>query len=50
MVTAGTPFIHIGYGAWAWRIFDLQVRQIEARSTDKFIYLPVQMTAARHAE
>jgi hypothetical protein len=49
MAAAGAPFIHIGHGAEAWRVFHLQVRQIEASQTDKFIYLPVQMTVSGHA-
>ena len=49
MASACAPFIHIGHGAWAWRVLHLQVRQIEAGQTDKFIYLSIQMTAARHA-
>ena len=43
------PFIHIGHGASAQRVLHLQVHQIEAGQTAKFIYLPIQMTAARHA-
>ena len=38
---ARAPLIHIGHGAGPWRVFHLQVRQIEAGQTDKFIYLPV---------
>ena len=49
MAAARAPLIHIGHGARAWRIFHLQARQIETSQTDKLVYLPVQMTAARHA-
>ena len=46
---AGAPFMHIGHGAGPGRVFHLQIRQIEAGQTDKFIYLLVQMAASSHA-
>ena len=49
MVTAGAPLIHVGHGARAWRVFLVQLREIEAGLTDKVIHLAVQMTAARYA-
>ena len=45
----GAPFIHIGHGARAWLVLHWQICQIEAGQTDKFIDLPVQMTAPGHA-
>ena len=46
---AGAPLIHVGHCARAWRVFLVQVREIEAGLTDKVIHLAVQMTAARQA-
>ena len=48
MAAASAPLIHVGHGAGPWRIFHLQVRQVEAGQTDEFIYLAVQMAASCH--
>jgi hypothetical protein len=43
MTAARASFIHIGHGAGPRRVFHVQVGQIEAGQTDKFINLAVQM-------